>query len=80
MAKKKKLPPSPRSRRPGRYSFVIEFHEPDLSRAREIAKADGRALAFIIRRALHWWLQTPDAAMMAIPLEERLRAQEPKAS
>jgi len=72
--KKKRYPKSPRSRRKDRYAFVIEFHEPDLSRARQIAKADGRALAFIVRRALHWWLQTPDAAAMAIPLAERMKS------
>ena len=69
---KKKGPKSQRSRRPGKYAFVIEFDLPDLEKARQIAEADGRSLGFIVRRALHYWLQTPDARAMSTPLAERL--------
>lgn len=62
------MPKKPKKRVRSKPGIGFEFNDPrDLERLKEIANADQRSVAYLIRRAIKWWLASPDAETFAKP-------------
>lgn len=56
----------------GKHAVPTVFNTEDYEKLKSIAAADRRSLAEIIRRAVHFWLQTEDARILSMPLDKRI--------